>query len=181
MFKIVIFSFILIGCVGNRGEYFILSTSSEPIQTYKKDITIGVEKVRIPNYLNKRLLTIATSSSQIIQIDSAIWAEDLDDGLTQRVIGFLQKKFKQPKVYPYPWGVDRQPKIKVTVQIHRFIAQDDKVYLDANWEITNLQTRVSKAYLFNRSISIINRDNKSIVDGMNLLFGEFEESIAQKI
>ena len=121
----------LSGCISSN--YYVLSTASQPsvIYTYKNQV-IGVEKITVPKYLFKREIAVAKSASQIIFLDGAVWAEDLDAGLTHRLIGFLQKKFNQPSVFVYPWGVDKQPTIKVKVHVTRFIAQGDRVYLDAN-------------------------------------------------
>ena len=149
------------------------------LQSYSsKSRVIGVEKVIVPKYLFKREIAVAKSSSQISFLPGASWAEDLDEGLTQRLIGFLQKKFNQPNVYAYPWGVDRQPATKVKVQITRFIAQGDKVYLDANWEAENMHTHQRKARLFSTTVPT-SSDASSIVSAMDRAFGELEESVAK--
>lgn len=169
--------FLLDGCFSNN--YYVLSTASEPVHHFiKKHRVIGVEKVIVPKYLFKREIAIAKSSSHIDFLTNAVWAEDLDAGLTQRLIGFIQKKFNQPNVYAYPWGVDRQPTLKVKVQITRFIAQGNLVYLDANWEVENMKTHSRKARLF--SITVPTKsDASAIVASMNRAFGALEEHIAK--
>ena len=168
--------FALSGCVSSN--YYVLSTASQPKVTYThKSQVIGVEKVTVPKYLFKREIAVAKSASQIIFLDGAVWAEDLDAGLTHRLIGFLQKKFKQPSVYAYPWGADKQPSIKVKVQVTRFIAQGDNVYLDANWEVVNMRTDKRSAKLFSTTVPT-KSDASSIVDAMDRAFGELEEQVA---
>lgn len=165
------------GCISSQ-SYYVLSMASQPQDVYndaKK--TIGVEKVIVPHYLYKREIAIAKSSNQITLLRNAMWGEDLDDGLTQRLISFLQKKFNEPKVYGYPWGVERQPELKVAVHITRFIAQGNHVYLDANWEVTHLQTQKRKAKLFAAKVPT-SKDPDSIVSAMDKAFGELEEAIA---
>ena len=172
-------SFALIGCFSSH--YYVLSTASQPTQTYAKtDMEIGVEKVRVPEYLFKREIAVAESSSQIRLLSNASWAEDLDVGLTQRLIGFLQKKFNNPNVHHYPWGVNKQPIKKVKVQISRFIAQGDYVYLDANWEVENIRTGKTKARLF--STTVPTTDNADdIVAAMDSAFAQLEERVAQGV
>jgi len=128
--------------------------------------------------LYKRQIAIGKSSSQIELMSDSEWAEDLDVGLTHRLISFLQKKFGQPRVYEYPWNTGFQPSIKVKLQITRFIAYGDRVYLDANWEIKNLKTKQSRSRLFNTSVPITSGNVASIVSSMNVAFGELEENIA---
>ena len=130
--------------------------------------------------MDKRKLTVATSANQITQLHDASWGEDMDSGLTQRLISFFQKKFSQPDVYAYPWGVDRQPDIKVKVQINRFLAQGDMVYLDANYVITHIKSKKSRAFMFNTSIKTSQEAN-AIVASMDKAFGKLEEDIASKI
>ena len=170
---------ILSGCVSS--SYYVLSTPTQPSVSYAhKSRVIGVEKITVPKYLFKREIAVAKSASQIIFLDGAVWAEDMDAGLTHRLIGFLQKKFNQPSVYTYPWGTDKQPNIKVKVQITHFIAQGDRVYLDANWEVENMQTHKRSAKLFSTTVPT-KSDASSIVDAMDRAFGKLEEDVARGV
>jgi len=169
--------FVLSGC----SKYYILSTASEPkIHYTQKYKVIGVEKVIVPKYLFKREIAYAKSASEVAFVSGGVWAEDLDAGLTQRLIAFLQKKFNQPNVYAYPWGLDKNPTVKVKVNITRFIAQGDKVYLDANYRVVNIKTNSSKARLLSTSV-VTSSDAQGIVASMDRAFGELEEAIAQGI
>jgi len=170
----------LVGC-GTSGNYYILSVASQPTTVYSnKHKVIGVEKITVPGYLYKREIAVAKSSSQITLLSGAVWGEDLDAGLTHRLISFLQKKFREPSVYAYPWNMDRVPTIKVKVQITRFIAQGDRVYLDADWEVENMRTGKRKARLFSTSVAT-RSDASSIVNSMDQAFKQLEESIASGI
>jgi len=180
IFYILIVLLSINGCISS-GNFYILSTASQPAERlHIKNSVIGVEKVIVPKYLFKREIAVAKSSSQITFLNGATWAEDMDEGLTQRLIGFLQKKFNQPNIYAYPWGMDRQPTTKVKVQVTRFIAQGQKVYLDASWEVENIRTHKRKAKLFNTT-AVTGSDAGSIVAAMDQAFGKLEEDIAQGI
>ena len=168
---------VLSGCVGSA-NYYVLSVASQPTTVYSNaHRIIGVEKITVPGYLYKREIAIAKSNSQIGFISGSEWGEDLDIGLTQRLIYFLQKKFREPRVYEYPWNVDKQPTQKVKVQITRFIAYGDRVYLDANWEIKN-RSGNSRSRLFSTSVPTVSGKASSIVSSMDIAFRQLEESIA---
>jgi len=168
----------LTGCIFSAKSYYLLSVVSNPTQRYhKKPTMVGVKKITIPAYLYKREIAIANSNSEIELLNNALWGEDLDDGLTHRVIVFLQKKFQNPEVYAYPWGMDKQPNLKVTIQISRFIAQEKFVYLDASWRIENIKTNKSSAKIFQTKVAT-SLDTQSIVSSMNSAFGELEEALA---
>jgi len=171
--------FVMTGCV-TRSHYYVLSTATQPSDVYRFAKSIGVSRVILPSYMDKRKLTIAHSNSRIAQLDSVLWAEDLDHGLTQRLISFLQKKFDQPNVFAYPWGVERQPDITVKLQINRFLAQGNTVYLDASYLIINRRNKKSHAYLFNTALKT-SSEPAAIVDTMGRAFGQLEEDIAEKI
>jgi len=168
----------LSGCLSSH--YYVLSTASQPMHTYSyTKMSIGVEKVIVPEYLFKREIAIAKSSSEIVFLSDATWAEDLDASLTLRVISFLQKKFNQPNIHAYPWEFNTQPMKKVKVRVSRFIAQDDRVYLDATWEIENIRTQHKKAKLFTTSVALSKSDAGAVVEAMDKAFSKLEESIAQ--
>lgn len=176
---LVLLFIVFAGCSGKQ-HYFILSTAKQPKQSFVCHRSIGVEKVILPDYMDKRKLTIATSSNQILQIDSAKWAEDMDEGLTKRIVSFLQKKCRQPKVYLYPWGVDTQPNLKIRVQLNRFLTQGDRVYLDASYVVYDITTKKSSAYLFNTSVPTTSETN-DIIRAMDKAFNRLEEHIAVHI
>lgn len=168
---------LLVGC-GATSSYYLLSLPKEPVKTYAPlGKSMGVEKVSVPHYFAKRQVAVAHSSSQISFMESAVWAEDMDTGLTNRLIGYLQKTFHQPQVYAYPWDTHKQPELKVRVQVTRFIAQGDKVYLDANWEIVDLQTTKHSAKLFSTAVAT-QSDAASIVKAMDAAFSQLEAQLA---
>lgn len=180
--KLLIFAgvlFLLNGCMGSR-HFYVLSVASQPKTVYsQRNNVIGVEKVTIPSYLYKREIAIAKSPSQIEFISGSEWGEDLDEGLTHRLISFLQKKFRQPRVYAYPWHTDSQPDKKVKLQITHFIAYGNRVYLDADWEIENLSNKRRKSSLFSTSVPVESKNAANIVSSMDVAFRQLEESIAR--
>ncbi len=178
IFLALLAAYVLSGCVSSS-NYYVLSTAKQPSTVYaNKNRVIGVEKVTIPGYMYKREIAIAKSPSQIRFMSGSEWGEDLDEGLTHRLISYLQKKFRQPQVYEYPWNTGSKPDMKVKVQITHFIAYGDRVYLDANWEVKNLLTGRSRSQLFNTSVPTVQGDAKNIVASMDTAFRELEASIA---
>ena len=177
IFLPLIVLFGLNGCVSSN-SYYILSVASQPQKIYPtQKRVIGVEKVTVPGYLYKREIAIADSPSHITLLGTAQWGEDLDSGLTSRLIGYLQKKFNQPDVYTYPWGIDKQPDMKVAVHITQFIAQGDSVYLDATWSAENVRTKKRISRLFSTKVAT-KSDVESIVNAMDRAFSEFEKTVA---
>lgn len=183
-YTIVLYAIILFGlqgCFFGTSSYYVLSvpSTSKTHYTMSKNI-IAVEKVTVPGYLYKRNIAIATSSSQIKLLGNAQWGEDLDSGLTNRLISYLQKKFNHPGVYLYPWGIDKQPDVKISVQITRFIAKADAVYLDATWSVEDMKQHRRISRLFSTHVATTSNVD-TIVSSMDKAFGRLEKIIANGV
>jgi len=168
------------GC--GTSHYYVLSTPSQPQRIYQglKE-SVGVEKVAVPKYLFKREIAIATSSSERLFLPHALWAEDIEEGLTRRVIHFLQKKFHSPEIYSYPWGVEQQPLLIVKIELTRFIVQEKKVYLDASVYIENTDTSRHKATLFSTVVPVSEESASGMVEGMDSAFALLENRVAEMV
>jgi cholesterol transport system auxiliary component len=171
---------ILSGC-GATSSYYILS-DIKPQQTYKHmTSSIGVEKVEVPKYLFKRELAVATSDNKVTFDSSSEWAEDMDEALTRRVIGTLQKLYNNPNIYPYPWGVDKQPRYRLHINITRFIAKGSYVYIDANYRIEDTKTQRQHSYLYSNHILLKSKNPDMIVKTMDSAIEYLIQDIAKKI
>ena len=187
MKKIVWISIVLLllpllfaGC-GLKSHYYVLSGPSEiPVQQELRGVSIGVEQVEVPEYLFKREIAVANSNSEISFLPDAVWAEDLNTGLTRRLIAYLQKRFDQPHVYSFPWELEKQPDLKAKVQISRFAAQGERVLLDASWEVKDLKRSKTVAGLFHKEVPT-DGTVRSIVEAMDRAFGYLEEEIAKGV
>jgi cholesterol transport system auxiliary component len=177
---LLIFSLLLGGCAGSSG-YYILSNASQPQSRTATNVgTVGVEKVHVPKYLFKRKIAVANSPHEIVFLSGAEWGEDMDEGLTRRLIAYLRHHFQQPNIFAYPWGMDSQPDLKVCVDITRFIAQRGKVYLDANWYIEDLHTGRKKSRLFSTAVPT-GENAEAIVSAMDTAFSRLEQALARDL
>jgi len=179
-FLFIVFAVLfLAGCTGVSGYYVLSTPSHSGVHYTGVKQSIGVEEVTVPKYLFKREIAVAKSPHRIAFMPDAQWAEDLDTGLTRRLVSYLQHAFANPDVHAYPWGVERQPQLKVKVDITRFIAQNNVVYLDAGWIVEDLRTGKQKAGLFSTSVPAKEEDAESIVAAMDTAFQQLEASIAR--
>jgi uncharacterized lipoprotein YmbA len=105
-------------------------------------VTIGVERVSVPQYLREGKVPIQ-KGNRIVYLDDALWAVDIEEDLTNALIFDLQKSLPKSRVFHYPW--EREGKIDaiVEVKIKRYIAQDGDIYLDAVVRVNNRDKIVS--------------------------------------
>ncbi len=174
-----LFLILLLGGCAGSGNYYILSNPSQPSHVRRMHTSIGVETVTVPKYLFKRDLAVAKSSNHIVFLSGAQWAEDMDEGLTRRVVSYLQHALHNPDVHAYPWGVEEQPKRILHIAISRFIAQNGKVYLDASWSVENTQSGQTTSHLFSTIVETGGSDAEHIVAAMDRAFGRFEAALAR--
>jgi uncharacterized lipoprotein YmbA len=153
-------------------------TEPKMIKKYynKNSAVIGVEKISLPEYMLQGRVAIGLSSTEIRYLDSAKWIEDMESSLTKQLITTIQKSFNNPKVYAYPWDLSKQADIKIKVNINRFIAYGDRVYLDANYEIKRLKSGKLKGGLFSTTVPT-NSSSASIVSSMNLAFSKLTKKL----
>jgi len=179
-FFALIVMLLLGGCAGS-GNYFILSNPSQPAQVRQMHTSIGVETVTVPKYLFKRDIAVAKSSNRIVFLSGAQWAEEMDEGLTRRIVTYLQRALRNPDVHAYPWDVEQQPKRILKIAISRFIAQGGRVYLDASWSIEDTQSGCTASHLFSTNVETEGSNAEQIVSAMDRAFGRFEAVLAKSL
>jgi cholesterol transport system auxiliary component len=167
------------GCGSNQS--YMLSAPQHPAQLSGRNLpVIGVETITLPSYMQRGKIAIQRSPTLIAYSDNDMWVEDMDESLTRQLIFALQKSFRHPEVYSYPWGLSKPAGIRVSVAISRFIAYGDKVYLDASWKIVD--ARRGRVYGRLYSVSVpAGQDIPSIVVAMNRAFGKMSRAIAEDI
>ncbi len=169
-----------VGC-GATSSYFVIAQPTTTPKHHTKSLpTIGVEKISLPEYLQQNKIAIQLSATQLSYKEGDTWAGDMESSLTNKLISTIQKSFDHPYVYAYPWNLSKQAGVKVKVTISRFIAYGSSVYLDANWEIYNLQTKKSSSRLFSIQVATL-KDTPSIVASMSRAFERLSIVIVDEI
>jgi cholesterol transport system auxiliary component len=164
---LILTTMIILNSCGTTSSYYILSNVQNTAVLKYINLSIGVEKVEVPKYLFKKELAILSSNNQVKFRSDVQWAEDMDEALTRRIIGSLQKKCQNPNISSYPWGITKQPSIVLHINITKFIAHNGKVHLDATYRITKTKTAYTKAYIFNTQVTISDTQSSSIVSSMD--------------
>ncbi len=171
---------VLVGCGGASNYYMLSGTKPIDVRQDRRLATIGVERVRIPEYMKQGNIAIQLSPTQISYSKSDEWTEDMESSLTKELISTIQKSFNHPNVYAYPWDLSKQAGIKIKVMIYKFIAYGDYVYLDASWEINNLKKDKQYNKLFSTKVPT-KKSISSVVASMNIAFEQLSERIVKDI
>jgi uncharacterized lipoprotein YmbA len=169
-----------VGCGATSNHFVIAQPTTTPKHHTKSLPTIGVEKITLPEYLQQSKIVIQLSPTQLRYKESDRWAGDMETSLTNELISTIQRSFDHPYVYAYPWNLSKQAGVKVKVTISRFIAYGSSVYLDANWEIYNIQTQKSNSRLFSIKVAT-SAETSSIVASMSKAFERLSIVIVNEI
>lgn len=133
-------------------KFYTLGDNLNPKVKAAYQQSIDVVKVSVPKYLQEHKVVRQVSPYQIELVKNAHWLTPMEKKLTQVLIDYLQHSLNNPKVYLYPWQGGNEIDKRVEVDIKRFIASDNEVYLKANYKITTLSNNSSKIKNFETSL-----------------------------
>jgi len=169
----------LAGCASSQ-NYMLTAPAAAKQHTGKQLPVIGVEKILLPEYMKRGRVAVQLSPTRIHYSASDEWLEDMEESLTRQLIFAIQKSFRHPGVYSYPWGLSKPAGIRIKVSISRFIAYGNRVYLEANWKITD--TRSGRVYsrLFSTTVPC-KKEIPSVVAAMNEAFGKLTNAIVEEL
>ena len=179
MIKIVLLSLsltILGGC-SSKQFYTLGDTSNITYMGHTTKENIAVEKIELPIYLMDSPIYKKETPYHLVKIEDASWMHSMDTHLTNVLITYLQKSLNTASVYPYPWSsIDRVDK-KISLNISEFIAYKNHIYLDANFQIYDKNSKKSSNYLFNTKIELKDNSIESIIEGMDRAYFKLLEKI----
>ena len=147
----LLFIFLLTGC--NSKKYYTLGNNLDIIQKVTYTRPIDIVTVNVPKYLQDQVLVRQTTPYQVELLNKAQWLTPMKKRLTNVLINYLQASLNSPNVHLYPWNANKKAYKRVTVTIKRFIAYQDKVYLDADYKIYNYHTKNSINKLFSTEVA----------------------------
>jgi len=147
-------------------------------------VRVGVGVVKMPEYLTGNSLAVRKDAGEIVYVESALWAERLDNGFARVLAADLSAKIPTDQVRLGAWRAD-----DVTVEVHVTVEQFDvdqagKGTLVAWWRVTapgggkvlkSGEARLTKAGKAPAS------DSQNIVTTLSDLTAEFSGSLAQAV
>jgi len=182
LLPLLIILLISTGCSSKK--YYTLGTNINVKSNVTYTKPIDIVTVNIPKYLQDYILVRQTTPYQVKLLDKAQWLTPMKKRLTNVLIDYLQKSLHNPNVHLYPWNGNRDPYQRVSLSIKRFIAYEDKVYLDANYKIYNYKTKKSINELFSTTVptdQTVDGMMKSMEKAYFKLIKKIQDAIIQQI
>jgi uncharacterized lipoprotein YmbA len=164
-------------------RHFILSPAPSATAA-SSGIRVGVGVVKMPAYLTGNSLAVRKDAGEIIYLESALWAERLDNGFARVLAADLSAKIPTDQVRLGAWRADA-----VTVEVHVTVEQFDvnqagQGTLVAWWRITapgGAKVLKSGEARLTRAGKSPASDSQNIVTTLSELTAEFSGTLAQAI
>ncbi|MBF0454700.1 MAG: membrane integrity-associated transporter subunit PqiC [Magnetococcales bacterium] len=186
---------LLSGCARMMGEgtpatrFYIISpltipTSSPGVQVREPELSLALEPLLIPSYLNRPQIVIRTGQNELKISEFNQWGENLRENLSRVLIENLSFLLDSDRIYLMP-GLKRElPDYRILVRIIEFERGDDgKIRLAARWK---LQNKSGKEILFRENLLLTGQkvkggDYSAIAQAMSHLLGELSQRIAEVV
>lgn len=156
---LVITLFVVAGCSTKTTRVFhdlpIIKEQTDINQNTK--ITLGVNTINIPSYLDTNRVVYAQSDGNIKELRDLRWSAPFGTHMQNIIINQLQHSFPESTIREYPWGFYKQPLHILKVDIHSLSLYNNTLMLHASYSISSKHT-------YNKSLNL-KRELTSMEDG----------------
>jgi cholesterol transport system auxiliary component len=142
---------------------------------------IGVERVKLPIYLMDSPIYRKDTPYHLEKIEGANWIQSMDEHLTNILISYFQKSLNNSNIYPYPWSKVGHIDKRVSVTITKFIAYGDEVYLEANYQILDRNSKKTSNFFINIREPIRDKSIESMIKSMEEAYFKLSKDISSKL
>jgi len=179
--KLLILISILLFTACSSKEYYTFGDISHVSAIDGCGQTIAIDKVKVPKYLKENTIVKQISPYRVIRLKNSNWLTPMQKRLTNVLIDYLQKSLNNPNIYLYPWESRKKDTDKrVLVKIQRFITYNNRVILEASYQINNLKDKKKTTKLFHTSI-VTSNEVESMMKAMEEAYFRLSEEIKTDI
>jgi uncharacterized lipoprotein YmbA len=164
-------------------RHFIL-TSAPATEAATTGLHLGVGVVKMPDYLMSTSLAVRKSAGEVRYLETAMWAERLDNGFARVLAADLSVMIPTDQVRLGSWRPE-DVALEVYVTVEQFdVDQDGKGTLVAWWRITapgGAKVLKSGEARLTRAGKSPASDSQNIVTTLSELTAEFSGTLAQAV
>src|SRR4051812_25802188 len=116
-------------------RYFVLTSREPPSPAASTEVRLGVDRVQLPEYLQRSELVTRTSSNQLTVAEYQQWGEPLKDGFARTLRRDLENELAA-RVATAPFDQANPPPLVIDIEVHRFErAAGQGAVLEASWTV----------------------------------------------
>lgn len=109
-------------------------TVTDSVALTTTTLSLGVEPVRVPLWLDQKNLTFSDGGVRLIRHDYDRWGEPLPESLTRNMVHYLRRLTKSP-VTAGPWIRSARPEAIVTIEVHSIAIVGGVLQLEVFWQL----------------------------------------------
>lgn len=182
-------SMLFLGCASSQPTRFFILSSMEPIRkgseqpcSDEKVITVGVNPVNVPHYLDRPQIMTRVSDNEFRLSELNVWAEPLEDNLS-RVMAQNLGDLPCTQVVMIPKASPRQLSHRLSVELMRLEgALGGQALLEAQWSITD---ETARRVLYSRTSKytepVRSNDYNALVSAYNRLIDALSRDVADSL
>jgi hypothetical protein len=117
-------------------RYYVLTSERTSAPVIASPITVGIDHVELPDYLNRSELVTRSASNQLTIADYERWGEPLKEGFARTFRHDLESDLGAGRVVSAPFDPAARPSFSVDVDVRRFEpVGNDAALLEAHWTV----------------------------------------------
>jgi len=189
---IIILASLLSGCTHDSKpvQFYMLTADTGGVSNTSHPLTnqgplIGLGPIRIPEYLSRPQMVVATSDNQYQLSEDHRWAERLDQNISLALIKVLPSQLGTDRVVRYPWSQRQVVDYQVGIDILEFnVNANGQSRLIAQWFVKSKEKTIldkRSIYQFPASTSDYTVMVKSQSQCLTQLGKEISENLMQLI
>ncbi|MCU1279795.1 MAG: putative lipoprotein [bacterium] len=119
-------------------RFYVLTSQGEKRRTAPSSMTVGIDRIELPEYLIRPELVTRSASNQLTIAEFDRWGEPIKDGFTRTFRQDLEHELGAGRVLAAPFDPASRPSFSVDVEVRRFErVGNEGTLLEANWTIHN--------------------------------------------
>ena len=173
---------ILHGCFSStpNSRFYLLENASEPQIVSKRKISIAVQDIIIPQYLEKPQIILQRPNSPELEISEFNrWASDLNYMLQNLLIGNLQNALPNATIKPLAFGATTNVVVKVNLEKFGGWFNED-AHIKGNWQVIDTYGKVLTQNNFSLK-QPAGSNFSTYVKSLSLMWNEVAVEIARSI
>lgn len=166
------------GSVGKQ-EYFVLGSSQQAnLSLISGEPQISIRHVRLPDYLNQRLIVKRGVKGEIHVLNQQFWAEKLSQSMPQALAKELAANLRKPvEVHPLPPGISVDTTVEIDVS--EFLGDDNNVVLQTSYRL--IKPKKLDTRNFATTVKLADKSTLALVNGYQQAVERLAADIAKHL
>lgn len=175
---------LLMGCQHSpKKNYYLLTAAESESAPSTEPVTrlIGIGPIEIADYLHRLHIVYHTNDNRLFMTDNDYWGESLPKGIARVMALNLAQYDRSRGFVEFPWRNDSRPSHSVRININQFSRANDKVSINATWELMDNTTRERLEHRHFIQSTSVSSGSAALTEGYSKLLAELAQQINEEL